>query len=271
MADKVNEKSTKIEIWAAYKELLEGFRAGPVAVTGGNTKLNELGVLIEQSKSDLLTKLDAAREVVDNVTDGYVSAEQMLAKRKAEIIDELERSRADLQAAIDKERKNWDQEQIDCKRLRQREVEEYTYELNKKRRTEEESFQTKWQTKFAEINARETTLKNQEDQLRELELAVSKAPEQLQKAVKEACDTLAKELKMAHDAELKESRQQSDHQKNILELKLQTAELSIAAKDKQLVDLQKQLDNASTQLKDMAVTVIRAANVQGQTTGSTTS
>lgn len=271
MADKVNEKSTKTEIWAAYKEILAGFQSGPVAVAGGNTKLNEISTSLEQSRNDLLTKLDTARETINSAANDYAVAEQILTKRKAEIIEGLERSKSDLQSAIDQERKNWEQEQADCKRLRQREVEEYTYELNKKRRAEEESFQTKWQTKFAEINTRETILKGQEDQLRELELAVGKAPEQLQKAVKDACDTLTKELKITHESETKEIRQQSDHQKNILELKLQTAELSIAAKDKQLIDLQKQLDSASTQLKDMAITVIRAANVQSQTIGSTAS
>ena len=83
------------------------------------------------------------------------------------------------------------------------------------------------------------TIKDQEDRLAELEQSAEKAPEQLQKAVKEACDLLTKELKTAHDAELKEVRQQLEHQKSILELKLQTAEASTIAKDKQLTDVQK--------------------------------
>jgi chromosome segregation ATPase len=259
MSSKVNEKSTKPEIWAAYKEILSELQAGPIAVTDNN-KVRELSTLLEQSKSDLITKFEATLKAVDGAANDYIIAEQTLIKRKAEIINELEQSKAELQAAIDQVRKGWEQEQSDRKRSREREAEEYTYEVNKKRRSEEEAFQTKWQAKFADLNTREATLKDQEERLVELERNAENAPEQLQKAVKEACDLLAKELKTAHDAELKEVRQQLEHQKSILELRLQTAEASAAAKDKQLADLQKQLDSASAQLKDMAVTVIRASN-----------
>lgn len=263
MSSKVNEKSTKPEIWAAYKELLLELQAGPIAVTDNN-KVSELITILEQSRNDLITKFETTLKAVDSAAGDYVIAEQTLAKRKTEIINELEQSRTELQTTIDQVHRDWEQEQSDRKRSRERETEEYTYDLTKKRRTEEESFQTKWQVKFADLNTREVTIKDQEDRLAELEQSAEKAPEQLQKAVKEACDLLTKELKTAHDAELKEVRQQLEHQKSILELKLQTAEASTAAKEKQLTDLQKQLDNASAQLKDMAVTVIRANNQPNQ-------
>jgi len=259
MSSKVNEKSTKPEIWAAYKELLLELQAGPIAVSDNN-KVSELSTILEQSKGDLITKFETTLKAIDSAANDYVVAEQTLAKRKTDIINELEQSKAELQTTIDQVRRDWEQEQSDRQRSREREAEEYTYETNKKRRAEEEAFQTKWQGKFADLNTREEALKSQEDRLTDLEQGAEKAPEQLQKAVKEACDMLTKELKTAHDTELREVRQQLEHQKSILELKLQTAETSIATKDKQLTDLQKQLDNASAQLKDMAVTVIQAAN-----------
>lgn len=267
MSSKVNEKSTKTEIWAAYKELLSEFQAGPVAVTGNN-KVTDLGAALEQSRNDLLAKFEATLKAVDSAADDYVAAEQTLARRKAEIISDLEKSRLELQTSIDQARKDWEQEQADRKRSRERETEEYAYEIGKKRRAEEEAFQAKWQAKSADLDTRETALKVQEGRLAELEQSAEKAPEQLQKAVKEACDLLTKELKATYEAGLKEVRQQLEHQKSILELKLQTAETTAAAKDKQLADLQKQLDNASSQLKDMAVTVIRASSQQGQSDNS---
>jgi chromosome segregation ATPase len=269
MSSKVNEKSTKTEIWAAYKELLAEFQAGPIAVVTGDNKVNGLSAALEQSKSDLLAKFDTTLKAVDGAADDYVVAEQTLARRKAEIISDLEKSRLELQTSIDQVRKDWEQEQTDRKRSRERETEEYAYDIGKKRRTEEETFEAKWQAKFADLNTREAALKVQEGRLAELEQGAEKAPELLQKAVKEACDLLAKELKATHEAELKEVRQQLEHQKSMLELKLQTAEAAATAKDKQLTDLQKQLDNASAQLKDMAVTVIRASSQQGQSGDST--
>lgn len=264
MSANVSEKSTKPEIWAAYKALLEEFQAGPVTASSGNTDLDKLGSSLEHSKTDLIAKFEAAKATIASAADDYVIAQQTLAKRKAEVIAELEQSKTSLQATIDQVRKNWDQEQADVKRTRERETEEYTYELNKKRRSEEETFQAKWHAKFAEIETREATLKEQEGRLAELEKAAKAAPEQQQKAVKEACDSLAKDLKVTHETESKEIRQQLEHQKSMLELKLQNAEVAISARDKQLADLQKQLDGASTQLKDMAVTVIRASSQQNQ-------
>lgn len=261
----VNEKSTKTEIWAAYKELQAKFQSQPLSIAGeDNPMVNELGVALEQTKTSLLRQFEVAQKVADSIANDYASAEQALAKRKSEIVDGLERSRAELQVAIDEARTSWERGQDDRKRAREREAEEYTYELNKKRRAEEEAFQSKWRAKFTELDSREATLKSKEDHLKQLEQESEAAPEKLQKTVEEACNALAKELKTTHDAELKELRQHADHQKSLLELKLQTAEMSVAAKDKQLSELQKQLESASAQLKDMAVTVIRASNTQNQ-------
>jgi DNA repair exonuclease SbcCD ATPase subunit len=269
MVAKVNDKSTKTEIWAAYKELLETFQAAPAVVAGSTGGVNELGAALERSKSELLEKFEAALKAVGGAADDYATAEQQLDKRKAESIERLERSKAELQTAIDQVRKGWEQEQADHRREREREVEDYAYELSKKRRAEEEAFQTKWQTKFAELDNREAALKPQESRLVELERAAEEAPEQLDKAVQEAKERLTKELQTAHGAELKDVKQQAEHQKSLLDLRLQTAEASVTAKDKQLAELQKQLETASAQLKDMAVTVIRASNNSNQPSGQT--
>jgi DNA repair exonuclease SbcCD ATPase subunit len=259
MVAKVNDKSTKTEIWAAYKELLETFQAAPAVVAGSTGGVNELGAALERSKSELLEKFEAALKAVGGAADDYATAEQQLDKRKAESIERLERSKAELQTAIDQVRKGWEQEQADHRREREREVEDYAYELSKKRRAEEEAFQTKWQTKFAELDNREAALKPQESRLVELERA----------AEEEAKERLTKELQTAHGAELKDVKQQAEHQKSLLDLRLQTAEASVTAKDKQLAELQKQLETASAQLKDMAVTVIRASNNSNQPSGQT--
>jgi chromosome segregation ATPase len=267
MAAKVSDKSTKTEIWTAYKELLETFKTEPAVVASNSSEVNELGAALEHSKAELLGKFEAALKAVGGVADDYAAAEQALGKRKAESIERLERSKAELQEVIDQVRKSWEQEQADHKRECEREAEEYAYELNKKRRAEEETFQSKWQTKFVELDRREAELKTQESRLAELEQAAEKAPEQLEKAVSEAKEKLVKEIQVAHTAELKDVRQQAEHQKSLLELKLQTAEAAVVAKDKQLTELQKQLEAASAQLKDMAVTVIKASNTPVQPTG----
>ncbi len=261
---KVNEKSTKTEIWAAYKELMDSYQAAPSVVLGSMSAVDSLGSSLELSRNELTEKFESALKVLKSAADDYAAAEQMINRTKTESIEELERSKNELQAAIDMARKSWDQEKSDHTREREREAEEYTYELNKKRRSEEEAFQSKWQAKFAELDSREAELKAKESRLTELEKMAEEAPTKLEEAVKQAKENLGKELQTAHAAEAKDARLQAEHQRSILELKLQTAEASIVAKDKQLAELQKQLDAASSQLKDMAVTVIRASNSSNQ-------
>jgi chromosome segregation ATPase len=259
MADKiVDEKSKKQDIWAAYQQLLADFRAKPVVVSGGDSKVKQLCGNLDEAKAAILAEFETAQKQLAGATEDYAVAEQTLAKRKEEIIAEYEKARADLQESIDLIRKNWDLERADLKRTREREAEEYTYDLGKKRRDEEESFRTKWQAKFADLEQREAVLKEKETSLKDLETAVQNAPKELEKAVKDACDALSKSMKLEHDAVTKELRQQATHAESILTLKLQSAEATVAAKDKQIVELQKQLESVSAQLKDMAVTVIRS-------------
>ena len=113
MVAKVNDKSTKTEIWAAYKELLETFQAAPAVVAGSTGGVNELGAALERSKSELLEKFEAALKAVGGAADDYAAAEQLLDKRKTESIEGLERSKAELQTVIDQVRKGWEQEQAD--------------------------------------------------------------------------------------------------------------------------------------------------------------
>ena len=111
MSSKVNEKSTKPEIWAAYKELLLELQAGPIAVTDNN-KVSELSTILEQSRSDLITKFETTLKAVDSAANDYVVAEQTLTKRKAEIINGLEQSRNELQTTIDQVRRTGDKNSL---------------------------------------------------------------------------------------------------------------------------------------------------------------
>lgn len=258
----INEKSTKAEMWQAYKELLAKFEGGTVSVSAKDTKLDKLNNGLLAARDELLATFETALSEVQSTAQEQQAIQDMLAKRKIEIIAELEKARAELQAAIDDTRKLWEIEKSDTKRDREREAEEYTYELNKKRRDEEAAYAAKRQQREAELNTREALIKEQESELADLRKAVEQAPKELEVAVKTMRETLAAELKAEHAAETKDAKQQAEHVKSIIELRLQTAETAVAARDKQITELQNQLQAAQSQLKDMAVTVIRSSSAQ---------
>lgn len=260
MATKVNEKSTKTEIWDAYKQLLSEVQSRPVAITDDPARLQKMVEALAEAKAALVGRFESTIERVTATQQSYAEADQDLARRKATAIESIEQGKQQLETTIESVRKQWEQEKADHELQRQRDEDTYQYNLTRKRRDEQEAYDRKASEREAALASRETELAKREQTVEELTKQVDAFPAQLEAAVKSAKEEVTKTLNSEHTAELKDVKQLAAHEKSILELKLQTAETTIASQAKQIADLQRQLDASSAQLKDMAVTVIQAKN-----------
>lgn len=263
---KVNDKSTKAEIWDAYRQLLQELQSRPVTVSEDPGKLQKMTNAMLDVKAMLVGQFDAAIERLGAIQQAYAEADQELSRRKAAALDTIEHDKQLLEISVETIRKTWEQEKADRETQRQREEETYAYNLSRKRRDEQEAHDHKIREKESALAAREQVVAEREQHTAELSGQVEAFPGKIEAETKAAREEIAKTLKAEHDAIIKDLKQQSDHEKSILNLKLQTSEAAIASQSKQITDLQRQLDAASAQLKDMAVTVIQAKNTPAPTT-----
>jgi DNA repair exonuclease SbcCD ATPase subunit len=250
---KVSEKSTKTEIWNAYNQLLEDLQSKSISVSEDPAKLQKMTAAMSEAKAALMGHFEATIERLGTIQEAYHEADEDLAHRKDTVIDALEQSKRDLQTSIEIIKKQWETEKADRESQRQREEETYAYNLTRKRRDDEEAYAQKTKEREAKFAARETALDEREESVKALAEQVDAFPAKLDNATKTTRDETTKELKAQASNELKDARQQLEHEKSILVLKLQGAEASIGAQAKQITELQRQLDSSSTQLKEMAV------------------
>jgi len=265
---KVNERSTKGELWRAYQELLGQLQNEPVAIAENPSQLGGITKDLSDVKLSLGHELDKATERLGKIAEAYRQADQELGQRKAAVVQAVEAMKRQVEDSIKAVKKQREQEDADKALERQREAEEYRYNLNRQRREEEEQYSVKLKAREQQLDNRETVLSEQEKQLAELKKQVEAFPQQLIEAEKTAREETAKNLTAEHNTLVKELKQDHQYQKGMLELKLQTAESDIASQQKQLAELKQQLDKNSQQLKDMAVTVIQAGNAGVQSSAA---
>lgn len=268
-APKVSEKSTKGDIWEAYQSLLDNLQQRPVSVSDDPAKLQKMTTALGEAKANLIGHFDATIERLGTLQQAYSDADQDLARRKNLVIETLEQDKRQLETSIAAIRAQWEQEKTDLSLKRQRDEDAYTYDLTRKRRDEQETYNQKTKEREQSLAAREAVITEREQTVTDLSAEVEAFPARLEAACKNAQEELAKELKAERDSTVKDLKQASEHEKSILVLKLQSAEATISAHAQQIVDLQRQLDASSAQLKEMAVAVIQSKNAPSTSAAST--
>lgn len=257
---KVSEKSTKTEIWDAYRQLLAELQSRPLTVSEDPVKLQRMTAAMSEAKASLMGHFEATIERLVTVQQAYQEADQDLVRRKAAVVDALEQSKRELEAAIAAGRKQWEQERTDQALRHQRDEEAYEYNTNRKRRDSEEAYTQKTKEREAGFAVREAALAEQEQLLKSLESQVAAFPAELEKTANTVREETVRDLTAQATAETKNLKQALEHEKSILVLKLQSAESSINTQAKQITELQRKLDISSAQLKEMAVAVIQSKN-----------
>lgn len=142
---------------------------------------------------------------------------------------------------------------------RKREKETYQYETAKNRRQEEDEFAEKKLKWEKDLQARRDELQKEKEELLILRKQVSGFEAELGKAVKEGKLSLQKELTDQFASEKKLREQEIKSEKELLGLKIQNLSQENTRQSQEVEALKKALENATAQLKDVAVRVIESS------------
>lgn len=143
---------------------------------------------------------------------------------------------------------------------RKREQELYNYETTLKRRQEEDEFlekKAKWEK---ELQSQKDAIEKDRDELEMLRKQVAGFQQELDKAVKDASLKLQKELTERFVTEKKLREQEVKSEQELLALKITNLTQENERQADEIALLKKSLENATAQLKDVAVKVIESGS-----------
>lgn len=143
---------------------------------------------------------------------------------------------------------------------RKREQETYQYNTNLSRKRAEDEFQDKKLAWEKDLLQRKEELEAQRRELEQLRKLAASFDEQKQKTVKEAQDLTERQLREQFDQEKKLTDQQVKAEKEILSLKISNLEAENSRLNKEIEVLRRSLDEATRQVKEIAVKVIESGS-----------
>ena len=239
-------------------------------------KLTELEQAIA-IETKLLEELHQIKAEAETLAALVATQEQ----KKASFSEDMERKRADFDTDMSEKKAVWKREQEEyeaskkerealLKKERQREEEDYTYNLQLKRKKEADDYETRKGLREKELTEkkaafekdvaeREQYLTSREDELEDLRTRVESFPKELERAVRDTEKAVLEriEVKYKHQAELAAKEMEGERK---------LAEQTIAALDKKIVEQEEQLrqltqraSEAGLQVQEIAIKAIEGA------------
>lgn len=174
-----------------------------------------------------------------------------------------------LQKEIEETKNSWLKEQETHQRLlhernsedettRMREQETYDYEVKLARKKSEDEFAERKARWEKELTDRKEEIDHDKQELIELRKTVDAFPAEKDKVVKEATFALQKSLTEQFESQTKLREQEFKSEKDLLTLKISNLAAENSRQTKENESLKKQLDEATRQVKDIAVQVIHS-------------
>ena len=145
---------------------------------------------------------------------------------------------------------------------RKREQETYQYETSLVRKRAEDEFNDKKLAWEKDLSQRKQELENQKRELEELKKLTDSFDSQKQQAVREAQVEIEKELKDSFENENKLREQEIKAEKAVLDLKISNLESENTRQSKEIEVLKRAFDEATKQVKEIAVKVIESGSNQ---------
>lgn len=214
-------------------------------------------------------------------SDSLAALIQAQEDRKQSFEKEMDEQRRKLEEELRLKRDEWRKEQADheaeikegdvqLKKQRERDEEEYKYKLSVERRKEANEYTTRKNQLTQELTAlRQQTEKDlaekravltvQEKEVSELRAQVAAFPKEMEEAVKKAETTLRAAMKQQSDYDAKLSAKETEAEKKLNAVKMANLEESIAKQQTQIAEMTKQLQTATKQVQEMAVKAIEGA------------
>ncbi len=204
---------------------------------------------LEDSFDDLMGKLAQAKTDLIAFQKEIVETKELWAKEK----------KVYEQTIVERNQ----QEALD----RKREKETYDYEFSKKRHIEEDAFlekKAKWEK---DLHSQKEQIEAERRELGELRKQVAGFEAEKEKAVKEATVAVSKELTDAFTTEKKLREQEIKAERELLVLKITNLTSENTRQAQEIERLKKALDEATRELKDVAVKVIESSKPSSRQTG----
>ena len=240
---KISPTSTKADLWEAYQDLLKQSTSATTTPSVPTESLrSSTGALT--TAIDTIIKLNAGLDDVVTMLEGQrqkqANNEQEARTQLQQFHDELKRAKQELD--------------YELKRTQKEKLDELEAELRTKRREYDDMTEGEKRA----LEQRKDSLKQQEDEFASLRKQVDAFPKQLEQAVKAAVDDARVEeqanAKVARDL----SEKQVEGERAISKLRIETLEKTVKEQAEEVRSLKSQLERATTQVKDIAVSVIES-------------
>lgn len=190
-----------------------------------------------------------------------------LVKSKIEF-DNLQKEIAQIKQDWSREQKQHDlevlQRNTQAELERKREEETYQYNTALARKRVEDEFEDKKLAWEKDLAQRKEELETQKRELEQLRKLAEQFESQKETAVKEAQTLLDRELTEKFDQERKLNEQEVKSEKEILGLKISNLEVDNSRLNKEIEILKRSLDEATRQVKEIAVKVIESGSNQAK-------
>lgn len=273
----VTEKNTKQEILEAYQELLaeaskggsqESFAASEERTTLKSASnetvekitadLSKLKLSFNQTLVQLTEQLTAEAERLAVIQKAITIAQKDLEETQRikvtagllyRMIEVQKQKEHEFEEEMKEKRKTWEEEQHNyeetIKRDRTRNAEEYAYEQKLQKKRDSDEREAEKQVKLAVTR-----------ELEELRKKAGGVPQEIEQAVKEAVVKALADAKRDTDTKALLTKQQTDSELRLAQTTIASLEKTAASQMTEITQLKRQLDEATKQVKDIAVSVI---------------
>lgn len=205
--------------------------------------------------------------VQTEITQDFDELVAKLAKSKQEF-DNLQKEIAQVKQDWSREQKQHElefaQQKTQEELERKREQETYQYNINLSRKRVEDEFQDRKMSWEKDLSQRKEELEGQKKELDELRKLVAGFDDQKEQAANKAQSQTEKRLVDQFDQGRKLKEQEVKAEKEILGLKIANLETENSRLNKEIEVLKRSLDEATRQVKEIAVKVIESGSSQNK-------
>ena len=262
-----------------------------VSVEGVVQRVSGLGLEISKALADLSQKLveevnslTSIREAVGLETRELERLHKIdiAATALDQLVQDYARQKEQLESEITAQRTAWEEErrqaerdrkeyEDNLKRQRQREVDDYEYRKTLERKKAQDKYEEEVQLREKQnrekqeaLNktwqARESALKEREEELTRLRKEVEEFPARLQKEIERAAAEAARATERKFEQQILLLNKGAETEGRLAELRIKTLEETLSRQTAQMEALQKHLDEAKQQVQEIAVKAIEGAS-----------
>ena len=298
--EKITSKSTKSQILDAYNKAIkklneiEASKDDPVSQKESQMKketfeaadkIAAMGILnpeitgqyksleiaIEMKKNELKALYDLEAEansltaMINAHKDIQRELEEEAKENKKAIEDEMKALEAELEARKGEVENEVDEERERVSKIRQREEEEYQYNLKRKRQLEDDEWEDNKKARESIIASKEEELVNKEKELVEkeayivdLENKVASIPDQVASAYEEGKKEGKAKADKSNAFEVRSLETKHEYEIQNLQNQIDRLEQDLETEKCKNNDLQNKLDDAYTQMRELATNTVQS-------------